>query len=284
MKRNTKKRKRRQKRKQRNYVRNGVIFLLALGALLAVYTHLDLPVNLPDFDPLQKQVQTESPVKEFAGEIGQKVRQIWEALFPEEESFQLDEVPEYAGSPYVEINGNVPEFDDADMTAESFERYSSLDYYGRCGTAYANVGPETMPKEGEERESISSVTPSGWVNAEYGQIDGGYLYNRCHLIGYQLTAENANEKNLITGTRYLNTEGMLPLENLVADYICQTGNHVLYRVTPVFEGKNLVASGVHMEAKSVEDGGAGVQFNVYCYNVQPGIEIDYATGESQEVK
>ena len=191
-------------------------------------------------------------------------------------SFSLEDIPAYAGDPYVVIDDNQPDFPAEDLTStESFETYSPLDALGRCGAAYANVGQDLMPTE--DRGSISSVTPSGWINKEY---DGEYLYNRCHLIGFQLTGENANEENLITGTRYMNVDGMLPFENLVADYVKETDNHVLYRVTPVFEGQNLVASGVQMEAWSVEDAGDGVCFNVYVYNVQPGITIDYATGES----
>ena len=190
-------------------------------------------------------------------------------------SYDLESIPAYAGEPYIVINDNQPFFEETDYTAEAFETYSELDALGRCGPAYACVGVELMPTE--DRESISSVTPSGWINMEY---DGQYLYNRCHLIGFQLTGENANEGNLITGTRYMNVDGMLPFENLVADYVKETENHVLYRVTPVFEGDNLVASGVLMEALSVEDRGEGVCFNVYAYNVQPGISIDYATGES----
>ena len=192
-------------------------------------------------------------------------------------SFSMEDIPAYDGDPYVVINENQPDFPVEDLSAESFETYSPLDALGRCGAAYACVGEDLMPTE--DRESISSVTPSGWINREYG---GEYLYNRCHLIGFQLTGENANEENLITGTRYMNVEGMLPFENLTADYIHETGNHVLYRVTPVFEDRNLVASGVQMEAWSVEDEGDGVCFNVYVYNVQPGIVIDYATGESWE--
>lgn len=194
-------------------------------------------------------------------------------------SISLSYTPDYAGDPYVVVNNNQPEFAESEMTTSSFETYSDLDALGRCGIAYANIGQDLMPTE--ERGNISDVKPSGWQSVEYEGIDGGYLYNRCHLIGFQLTAENANEKNLITGTRYLNVEGMLPFENMVADYIQETGNHVLYRVTPLFEGDNLVASGVQMEAKSVEDNGAGILFNVFCYNVQPGITIDYATGNSQ---
>lgn len=195
-------------------------------------------------------------------------------------SADLSDIPEYSGDPYVVIDDNVPDFSEEDMTTESFETYSELDSLGRCGEAYADIGEDLMPTG--ERESISEVTPSGWQSVQYDSVDGGYLYNRCHLIGYQLTAENANEENLITGTRYLNVEGMLPFENLVADYIEETGNHVLYRVTPLFEGDDLVARGVQMEAYSVEDDGEGVEFNVFCYNVQPGIEIDYATGDSWE--
>lgn len=186
----------------------------------------------------------------------------------------------YDGKPYVVINDNDPDFTDADMTTTSFESYGELDGLGRCTTAFANIGKDLMPAE--KRGSIGEVKPTGWQTAKYDNVDGKYLYNRCHLIGYQLTGENANEKNLITGTRYLNVDGMLPFENMVADYIKETNNHVLYRVTPVFSGDNLVASGVHMEAKSVEDNGDGILFNVYCFNAQPGIAIDYATGNSHQ--
>lgn len=194
------------------------------------------------------------------------------------ESFDLSSIPEYSGSPYVAVNDNVPYFTDADLTTSSFETYSNLDSFGRCGVAFANIGVDLMPTE--ERGSIGQVKPTGWHTIKYDNVDGKYLYNRCHLIGYQLTAENANTQNLITGTRYLNVQGMLPFENMVADYIKETENHVLYRVTPIFEGDNLLASGVLMEAKSVEDNGDGILFNVYCYNTQPGIIIDYATGDS----
>lgn len=195
-------------------------------------------------------------------------------------SVSLEEVPAYSGSPYVELDGNQPGFSLEERTTDSFETYSTLDALGRCGPAYACIGQDLMPTE--DRESISSVRPTGWVQAEYDFVEGGSLYNRCHLIGFQLTGENANEENLITGTRYMNVEGMLPFENMVADYIKETGNHVLYRAIPIFEGENLVASGVVMEALSVEDEGEGVCFHVYVYNVQPGVEIDYATGESWE--
>ena len=193
--------------------------------------------------------------------------------------FRLSDIPEYTDSPYVAVNGNVPYFTEDDLTDVSFESYSDLDSLGRCGVAYASVSTDTMPTE--KRGSIGEVKPTGWINAKYDFVDGKYLYNRCHLIGYQLTAENANEKNLITGTRYLNVQGMLPFENLTADYVKETGNHVMYRVTPIFEGDNLVASGVLMEAESVEDEGDGVLFCVYVYNVQPGVTIDYATGKSE---
>ena len=198
-------------------------------------------------------------------------------------TFDLDTIPEYLSSPYVEINNNIPYFKEDDHTTEVFEKYSEWDSLGRSGVAFANICKETMPKEGEERGDIGSVRDlSGWIQKRYDDlIKDKYLYNRCHLIGWQLSAENANKKNLITGTRYLNTEGMLPFENQVAEYIDENENHhVLYRVTPIFKNDNLLASGVEMEAWSVEDNGQGICFNVYCYNVQPGIVIDYATGES----
>ena len=188
------------------------------------------------------------------------------------------EIEGYSGVPYAAIGDNVPDFLPEDMTQQSFEHYSKLDGLGRCGTAYANVGEDIMPKE--ERGNIGQVKPSGWQTVKYDIVDGKYLYNRCHLIGYQLTGENANVENLITGTRYLNVEGMLPFENMVADYVKETHAHVLYRVTPVFEENELVARGVRMEGWSVEDQGEGICFDVFAYNVQPGIEIDYATGES----
>ena len=195
------------------------------------------------------------------------------------EKITLNNLPDYSGEAYVELNDNVPDFSKKDMTSKAFEKYSELDDLGRCGVAYANVCTETMPTE--ERGNIGMIKPSGWQTVKYDNVDGKYLYNRCHLIGYQLTAENANEKNLITGTRYLNVDGMLPFENMVADYVEETDNHVLYRVTPIFKGDNLLASGVQMEAYSIEDKGKGVSFNVYCYNVQPGITIDYTNGDSK---
>ena len=191
----------------------------------------------------------------------------------------LSGIDSYSDKAYDVLNNNRPYFENDDYTTKSFEKYSNLDSLGRCQVAYACIGRDLMPTE--ERRYIGSVKPSGWQIAKYDCVDGKYLYNRCHLIGYQLTGENANERNLITGTRYMNVEGMLPFENLTADYIKETGNHVLYRVTPVFTDNNLVADGVIMEGKSVEDKGEGVCFNVFCYNIQPEIEIDYFDGSSR---
>lgn len=193
-------------------------------------------------------------------------------------AFNAADVPAYSGEPYTAVNNNEPYFTSDNLTTEAFENYSELDALGRCGVAYANVCLETMPTE--KRGSISEVKPTGWHSVKYDNVDGKSLYNRCHLIGYQLTAENANQQNLITGTRYLNVDGMLPFENMVADYVKETDNHVLYRVTPIFTGDNLVADGVLMEGYSVEDEGDSICFCVYAYNVQPGITIDYATGDS----
>ena len=193
-------------------------------------------------------------------------------------AFSLREIPAYSGTPYTEVNGNKPYFTEADLTTQSFETYSELDSLGRCGVAYANVGQDLMPTE--PRGEIGAVKPTGWHLVKYDNVDGKYLYNRCHLIAYMLAAENANPQNLITGTRYLNVQGMLPFETKVCDYVKNTGNHVLYRVTPIFDGDNLLADGVLMEAYSVEDAGEGISFCVFAYNVQPGIGIDYATGDN----
>ena len=202
------------------------------------------------------------------------------SLSAEAPDFSFSSIAEYTDKPYVAVNGNVPFFTESELTDHSYEYYSDLDALGRCGTACASIGQDLMPTE--PRGSIGMVKPSGWHTVRYDDlVDGKYLYNRCHLIGYQLTGENANTKNLITGTRYLNIEGMLPFENMVADYVKETGNHVMYRVTPIFDGDNLLANGVLMESYSVEDKGAGVSYCVFAYNVQPGIEIDYATGESK---
>ena len=193
-------------------------------------------------------------------------------------AFSLREIPAYSGTPYTEVNGNKPYFTEAELTTQSFETYSELDSLGRCGVAYANVGQDLMPTE--PRGEIGAVKPTGWHLVKYDNVDGKYLYNRCHLIAYMLAAENANPQNLITGTRYLNVQGMLPFETKVCDYVKNTGNHVLYRVTPIFDGDNLLVDGVLMEAYSVEDAGEGICFCVFAYNVQPGIGIDYATGDN----
>ena len=192
----------------------------------------------------------------------------------------LANIPAYSGKAYVTVNSNIPNFSASQLTAKGYEKYSNLDNLGRTRVAIASVGLDTMPVANEERTSISSIKPTGWQQAQYDCISGGWLYNRCHLIGWQLSAENANKSNLITGTKYLNIEGMLPFENMVADYIKETGNHVAYRITPIYDGNNLLASGVQMEAYSVEDDGDGICFNVYCYNVQPQIKINYADGSS----
>ena len=197
-------------------------------------------------------------------------------------SYDLSDIPEYNGTPYVEINNNKPFFTEEDYTTKAFEKYSELDdKSGRCGVAYANICKEIMPSYNEKRDDLS-YAPTGWNQKKYaGLVDGDYLYNRCHLIGWQLAGENDNKLNLITGTRYMNVVGMLPFEDMVDDYIeTHTKNHVLYRVIPIFEGNNMVASGVQMEAYSVEDNGKGVCFNVYVYNVQPGITINYQNGDS----
>jgi len=192
-------------------------------------------------------------------------------------NINIEQIPDYTDKAYIEINSNKPYFEEKDYTTEAFEKYSELDSKGRCGVAFANICKEIMPKDGQKRESISNVKPTGWMQAK---VNGEFVYNRCHLIGYQLAAENANEKNLITGTRYFNVEGMLPFENKVAEYIQKNNkNHVLYRVTPIFKGENLLANGVEMEAYSVEDNGQGVNYNVFVYNVQPGAKIDYSTGK-----
>lgn len=197
-----------------------------------------------------------------------------------ETAFSLDSIPEFSGEPFEVVNGNLPYFTNDEITDVSFESYSELDELGRCGVAFASVGRDLMPTQ--KRGDISKVKPTGWKVAKYDHVDGKYLYNRCHLLGHQLTGEDANERNLITGTRYMNVDGMLPFENMIADYVKETNNHVMYRVTPVYKGDEPVARGVLMEAYSVEDDGEGVLFNVFCYNNQPYVEIDYSTGESHE--
>ena len=246
--------KRKKKRTKKEQLRFKKIFLVVLVLVLFA-----LGLN-------QKQI------KQVINTLGSVSRPIYAA--------SIEDIPEYNDHAYVIINDNEPYFTEDDLTTEAFEEYAPLDMLGRCGSAYANICKEIMPTE--ERGAIGHVKPSGWQTVKYnGIVEGNYLYNRCHLIGFQLAGENANERNLITGTRYLNIDGMVDFENQVADYVKQTGNHVLYRVTPVFEGTELVARGVQMEALSVEDNGEGIKFNVYCYNVQPGIDIDYSDGTSK---
>ena len=236
--------------KKRN---QSIIITLVLVVLIAIYYNF------------------ESEIKEF----------IYTNIIPHE-SYSIGEIPEYSKDKYVIINENKPNFTEEDLKRDTFEEYSNLDLLGRCGVAFANISKDLMPTE--ERGSIGMIKPSGWHTVKYDIVDGKYLYNRCHLIGYQLTGENANEKNLITCTRQMNIGAMLDFENEVANYVKETKNHVLYRVTPVYDGDNLLASGVVMEAKSVEDNGLGISFNVFIYNVQDGIEIDYKTGDSRLVE
>ena len=257
-----------------------VSVIIALCALAGIGTGVlpewlsaDLPKDVQQSNIEEKETESSTGIAE-ADQDEKKLAASMELI-----DFDLSTIPEYSGEAYVAINGNEPDFEEKDLTTESYEFYSELDHLGRCGVTVACLGQELMPTE--DRESISHVKPSGWVQGQYDFVDGKSLYNRCHLIGFQLAGENANEKNLITGTRYMNTIGMLPFENMVADYIKETDNHVMYRVTPIYDGDNLVASGVQMEGYSVEDEGDGIYFNVYVYNVQPGVEIDYATGENQ---
>ena len=247
--------------------------LILLPLLLLLLTLMGCGGEYEAASPVSES-STPSAITAEASETEEK------AATTETASLETDSagIPLYSGSPYVELNGNIPDFADDLKTTESSEYYNSLDQLGRCGAAFANIGPDLMPTE--DRGSISSVHPSGWMQAEYDFVDGGVLYNRCHLIAYCLTGENANDKNLITGTRYLNNTGMLPFEEKVAKYIDETGNHVLYRVTPDFRDSELVARGVYMDALSVEDEGEGICFSIYCYNVQPGVTINYETGES----
>ena len=209
------------------------------------------------------------------------IDKMFNQILPKEEikSYTLEEIPEYNGNDYIIINNNIPNFNEEDYNKKAFETYSNLDYLGRAQTAYANIGIELMPTE--KRGSIGMIKPSGWHTVKYDIVNGKYLYNRCHLIGYQLTGENANEKNLITCTRQMNTGGMLEYENKVASYIKETNNHVLYKVTPVYKENNLLANGVQIEASSVEDKGESLSFNIFIYNVQDGIDIDYKTGDSK---
>ena len=273
--------KRKNSRKKKNSLGlTGVLVILVIAGLIKAGTNDSLP-DTQTTEAVTVQAQDSTSQTNAIQMSSEETASLAEAhINTALEAFANEVIPEYSGNPYVELNGNVPYFTDEELSTTAFELYSELDSLGRCGACYANVCKEIMPTE--ERGSIGMVKPTGWHTVKYDCITDRYLYNRCHLIGYQLAGENANEKNLITGTRYLNVDGMLPFENEVADYVDETDNHVLYRVTPVFSDDNLVASGVIIEAKSVEDKGAGVQFNVYCYNVQPGISIDYIDGQSWE--
>lgn len=269
-------------------IRTGITsIVLAAGIIFAGCStntqpdYVDTPATvIADETSVSEASETaEAPESSAAEESIQSAEDVSPQHAGTETQFSYGSIPAYSGSPYVAVNENIPYFTDEELTTQSFETYSELDSLGRCGVAYACIGQDLMPTE--DRESISEVTPSGWNNKEYDFVDGGWLYNRCHLIGFQLTGENANEKNLITGTRSMNVDGMLLFENMTADYIKETGNHVMYRVTPVFEGDELVPRGVLMEGKSVEDNGEGILFNVFVYNVQPGVEINYMTGDSK---
>lgn len=269
-------------------IRTGITsIVLAAGIIFAGCStnpqpdYVDTPATvIADETSVSEASETaEAPESSAAEESIQSAEDVSPQHAGTETQFSYGSIPAYSGSPYVAVNENIPYFTDEELTTQSFETYSELDSLGRCGVAYACIGRDLMPTE--DRESISEVTPSGWNNKEYDFVDGGWLYNRCHLIGFQLTGENANEKNLITGTRSMNVDGMLLFENMTADYIKETGNHVMYRVTPVFEGDELVPRGVLMEGKSVEDNGEGILFNVFVYNVQPGVEINYMTGDSK---
>ena len=273
--------KRKNSRKKKNSLGlTGVLVILVIAGLIKAGTNDSQP-DTQTTEAVTVQAQDSASQTDVVQMSSEEAASLAEAHIDTAlEAFASETIPEYSGNPYVELNGNLPYFTDEELSTTAFEMYSELDSLGRCGACYANVCKEIMPTE--ERGSIGMVKPTGWHTVKYDCITDRYLYNRCHLIGYQLAGENANEKNLITGTRYMNVDGMLPFENEVADYVNDTDNHVLYRVTPVFSGDNLLASGVIIEAKSVEDNGAGVQFNVYCYNVQPGISIDYTTGESWE--
>ena len=273
--------KRKNSRKKKNSLGlTGVLVILVIAGLIKAGTNDSLP-DTQTTEAVAVQAQDSTSQTDAIQMSSEEAASLAEAhINTALEAFANEVIPEYSGNPYVELNGNVPYFTDEELSTTAFELYSELDSLGRCGACYANICKEIMPTE--ERGSIGMVKPTGWHTVKYDCITDRYLYNRCHLIGYQLAGENANEKNLITGTRYLNVDGMLPFENEVADYVDETDNHVLYRVTPVFSDDNLVASGVIIEAKSVEDKGAGVQCNVYCYSVQPGISIDYIDGLSWE--
>lgn len=259
---------RRRRRKRKGAAAVGIPVLTFLAAAIAAQFQAGpLAFSNPDTGT-SSAVETAYISEDAAGE--------------EADTFSPDLVPPYSDSPSVIIHGNVPYFTADELVTDSYENFSTPDSLGRCGPAEACLGEDLMPSQ--PRGSIGMVRPTGWHTVKYDGIDGNYLYNRCHLIAYELSGENANPENLITGTRYMNVEGMLPYENETAEFIRSTGFHVLYRVTPVFEGDDLVARGVLMEAESVEDGGTGLSFCVFCYNVQPGVAIDYSDGSSEGPK
>jgi len=264
----------------------GLAIILALGVIGGMMdSDSDTPISndevIVSTETPSEVANTDVPVQEPPSEDEPVEEKQPQTTIPEAKApvVDLNSIPAYSGKAYIAVNNNIPYFTEAEYTTTSFEKYSRLDSLGRCGVAFANIGVDIMPTE--ERGSIGSVKPSGWHTIKYENVDGKYLYNRCHLIGFQLSGENANEQNLITGTRYMNVNGMLPFENMVADYVQETRNHVLYRVTPIFEGNNLLATGVLMEALSMEDNGDGICFNVFCYNEQPGIIIDHSNGDSR---
>lgn len=283
------------RKSRRNYRKNSkknYLYLAVLAVLAAVWV-ITAVQEQQEAQRQAQQIQMEAQGGGTSGQQGGSVQESGAAQqqggsmqgseassLPGEgwQAFSLDTLPAYSELPYYVVNDNMPYFQESEKNTEVFEYYSELDELGRCGVAYANICKELMPTE--ERGDIGSVKPTGWVSVKYDHVDGKYLYNRCHLIGFQLAGENANKKNLITGTRYMNVEGMLPFENMVDDYVDETGHHVLYRVTPFYDGDDLVAAGVLMEAWSVEDAGEGICFNVFCYNVQPGVSINYADGSS----
>lgn len=254
------------KKKSKKYLWTVLIAVVAAVVCFSVFSKND---NSTAAEQTSAQSQSSSQSSQISSTSTDSVEPV--------ETISVDSIPEYSGEPFTAVNNNEPTFD-KNKKPIAFETYSKLDSLGRCGTAFACVCRETMPTS--KREDIGSVKPTGWMHVDYDFVDGGSLYNRCHLIGFQLTAENANERNLITGTRYMNTEGMLPFENMVADYVKETNNHVLYCVKPIFKGSELVARGVQMQAYSIEDNGEGVCFNVFCYNVQPGVNINYQNGEN----
>lgn len=254
-------------------IKKGLSLFLSLCLLLSLLTACDVRVGTEDLQNGNVSIQFGSQGPSLDIDLNQVL-----SAPQADVSADLSDLPPYEGKPWIAVNQNVPLFTQEEITDQSFEYYGSLDRLDRCSAATASIGRDLMPTE--KRESIREVRPTGWQSVQYDWVDGKSLYNRCHLIGFQLTGENANEKNLITGTRSLNIHGMLPFENMVADYVKETGNHVMYRVTPLFHGEELVARGVLMEGYSVEDRGDGVSFCVFAYNVEPGVTIDYATGNN----